>query len=153
MWYQREIFLWDACQLLFISLEMCQTCAKRDMAGCMSSRISRRFFFFSFTKWTHLHKNNKEYKKLNTCLWSTVVATTIHLLLSDSTSIVQAAVSHTVRRGKENDGKGRKNVTLLTIIPGTAVFHIRGQFLIDFVTSESGSVLIGCVHLQSTKLH
>lgn len=42
--YQREIFLWAACQLLFISIEMCQTVKGNEMAGGMKTRISKRIF-------------------------------------------------------------------------------------------------------------
>lgn len=42
--------------------------------------------------------------------------------------------------------------SLCSHYPGTAASHVRGQMCIDFVTSESGSALIGHVHLQSSKL-
>lgn len=37
-------------------------------------------------------------------------------------------------------------------ILGSAASRIRGQIRIDFVTSDSGSALIGYVHLQSSEL-
>lgn len=107
------------------------------------------FFFFWFYK---VHPSPQKQQRI----WKTKYLSVIHCsCYNNSFAALRQYFNTCIAHSERKKGKWwqrQEKCHIIHKISGTAISHIRGHICIDFVTSESGLVLIGRVHLQSTKL-